>query len=163
MDYICIGKIVNTHGIKGEIRIISDMEYKECIFIPGTHLYIGKNKKQEMIVTYRTHKMYDMITFEGLQDINDVLIYKGENVYIKRDEISFPGILKQDLIGMGVISDKYRGKVTSILKSKAHDILVVEEEDHRYLIPYVDAFLEKIDVENHKILVKDMKGLFDED
>lgn len=163
MDYIYIGKIVNTHGIKGELRIISDMEYKDCIFVQGNHLYIGKNKRQETIVTYRTHKTYDMVTFEGLRDINDVLIYKGESVYIKRDEILFPGVLKQDLIGMDVIAGKYRGKVVSILKSKAHDILVVEEDNHRYLVPYIDAFLENIDVKNHSILVKDMKGLFDED
>lgn len=162
MDYIYIGKIVNTHGIKGELRIISDMEYKDCIFVKGIHLYIGRDKEQETIATYRIHKTYDMVTFEGLYDINDVLPYKGEDVYIKRDEISFPGILKQDLIGMDVIADKYCGKVVSILKSKAHDILVIEEENHRYLIPYVDAFIEKIDVENHSILVRDMKGLFDE-
>lgn len=161
MEYIYIGTIVNTHGIKGEIRILSDAEYKEYIFIPNNHLYIGDSKMMKTIHTYRKHKIYDMVTLEGLYDINDVLCFKGENVYIKRDEISFPSFLKQDLIGMDVISNDYKGKVTTILNSKAHSILVVEDK-HRYLIPYVDELIEKIDFEQKKIYIKEMKGLFDE-
>lgn len=163
MEYLYIGEIVNTHGIKGEIRILSDAEYKECIFKKGTHLYIGKNKDMETIVTYRVHKNYDMVTLEGLHDINDVIIYKGEKVYVKREEIEFPSFLKEDLIGMNVISSCNRGHVTSILKSKAHDILVIEDHEKRYLVPYVEEFVEKIDIENQTIYIKDMKGLFDED
>ena len=163
MNYICIGEIVNTHGIKGELRIISDIEYKDYIFQKGIHLYIGKSKIEETIATYRYHKIYDMVTFDGLQDINDVLGYKGEKVYINRDEFDFPTFLKEDLIGLDVISNGYQGKVTSILKSKAHDILVIEKENQKHLVPYVDAFIQKIDFENKKIEITDMKGLFDED
>ena len=104
-----------------------------------------------------------MVTFEGLQDINDVLGYKGEKVYINRNEFTFPSFLKEDLIGLDVISNGYQGKVTSILKSKAHDILVIEKENQKHLVPYVDAFIQKIDFKNEKIEITDMKGLFDED
>lgn len=162
MNYVCIGEIVNTHGIKGELRIVSDIEYKDCIFQKGTHLYIGKNKSKEIIATYRYHKIYDMVTLEGLQDINDVLGYKGEKVYINRDEFSFPSFLKEDLIGLDVLSNGYQGKVTSILKSKAHDILVIEKENQKHLVPYIDEFIQNIDFENKKIEITDMKGLFDE-
>lgn len=163
MNYICIGEIVNTHGIKGELRIISDIEYKDYIFQKGTHLYIGKERIEETIATYRYHKIYDMVTLEGLQDIDDVIGYKGERVYINRDEFNFPSFLKEDLIGLDVVSNGYQGKVTSILKSKAHDILVIEKENKKHLVPYVDELIENIDFENKKIEVKDMKGLFDED
>ncbi len=163
MHYICIGEIVNTHGIKGELRILSDIEYKDHIFQKGVHLYIGKTKKEETIETYRFHKIYDMVTLTGLNDINDVLGYKGEKVYINREEFVFPSFLKEDLIGLNVKSNGYQGKVTSILKSKAHDILVIEKEEKRHLVPYVDALIEKIDFEHHIIEIKDMKGLFDED
>ncbi len=162
MNYICIGEIVNTHGIKGELRIVSDIEYKDYIFQKGTHLYIGKERIEETIATYRYHKIYDMVTLEGLQDINDVLGYKGEKVYINRNEFTFPSFLKEDLIGLDVISNGYQGKVTSILKSKAHDILVIEKEDKKHLVPYVDELIENIDFERKKIEIKDMKGLFDE-
>lgn len=162
MNYICIGEIVNTHGIKGELRIVSDIEYKDYIFQKGVHLYIGKERIEETIATYRYHKIYDMVTLEGLQDINDVLGYKGEKVYINRDAFNFPSFLKEDLIGLDVLSNGYQGKVTSILKSKAHDILVIEKENQKHLVPYVDELIENIDFENKKIEITDMKGLFDE-
>ena len=67
---IYIGKFVNTHGIKGEIRILSDVAYKKEIFQKGNKLYIGKNKTPFIIQNYRVHKNYDMITFENVTDIN---------------------------------------------------------------------------------------------
>ena len=56
MEYLYLGKIVNTHGIKGEIRILSDFKYKSDVFKIGNNLYIGKNKIQEVINSYRVHK-----------------------------------------------------------------------------------------------------------
>ena len=73
---IYIGKFVNTHGIKGEIRILSDFAYKKEIFQKGTKLYIGKNKTPFIIQNYRVHKNYDMITFENVTDINEMLPFK---------------------------------------------------------------------------------------
>lgn len=116
----------------------------------------------ETIATYRVHKNYDMVTFEGLEDINDVIIYKGEKVYVLREEIELPGFLKEDLIDMDVVSTVNRGKVKSLLKSKAHDILVIMDGEKKYLVPYVDEFIEKIDFDTHTIYIKEMKGLFDE-
>ncbi len=163
MEYLYIGEIVGTHGIKGEVRIVSNIEYKDCIFKPGICLYIGKNKEQHIISHYRFHKIYDMVTFEGINDINDVLVYKGEKVYVNRDEITFPSFLKTDLIGMNVVSkDEYRGKVVQITKNKVQDILVVKQEEKKFMIPYVDALIEKVDFEHKTIYVHDMKGLFDE-
>lgn len=160
MNYLWIGKIVNTHGIKGEIRIVSDAEYKDCIFKKGVHLYIGEEKKEEIISHHRIHKQYDLVTLEGINDINEVLLYKGENLFINRDEIIFPSFLKTDLIGMDVISEKNRGKVTQIRQSKAHDLFVI---DDKHLVPYVEPLIEKIDFDEKKIYIVEMKGLFDED
>ena len=81
MEYIYIGKIVNTHGIKGEVRILSRFDFKEKVFVPNTLIYIGEEKIEEKIVSYRKHKSFDMVLLEGIKDINDVLKYKGKNVY----------------------------------------------------------------------------------
>ena len=63
MEYIYVGKIVNTHGIKGEIRILSDFKYKNEIFKENFKLYIGTQKQEMIIKNYRKHKMYDMVLF----------------------------------------------------------------------------------------------------
>ena len=60
MKYVYIGKIVNTHGIKGELRILSDFKYKDKVFKSNMLIYIGKDKIEEKIVSYRKHKNFDM-------------------------------------------------------------------------------------------------------
>ena len=162
MNYIYIGKIVNTHGIKGEVRIKSDFKYKKDVFKKDFNIYIGNNKIKQTINTYRVHKEYDMITFNGITNINDVLEYKGLNVYVVREELNIDGILDEDIIGMNVYSDtKEIGLVTDILKSKAHDILVIEKDKKRYLVPYIDEFVN-IDINNKKIMINEIEGLLDE-
>jgi len=160
--YVKVGELVNTHGIKGEVRIISDFKYKNDVFKTNNNLYIGKNKEKLQINSYRKHKIFDMVTFKGINNINDVLIYKGEFVYINKEEIKIDGYYDEDLIGLDVYSnDKYIGKVSNILKGIKNDNLVVEN-NNRSLIPNISEFIEKIDLENKKIYIKEIEGLINE-
>lgn len=163
MNFICIGDLVNTHGIKGEVRIISDFKNKDLIFVPGKHLYIGKNKEDLVIKTYRTHKSYDMVTFEGINDINDVLMYKGELVYVDKSTLNVD-YFEEDLIGLDVYdNDNKIGVVTNLMKNKLYTILVVKYNDKNYLVPNISEFVEKVDLENRKIYINNIRGLIDED
>lgn len=156
---IYIGDLVNTHGIKGEVRIISDFKYKDIIFKKGNYLYIGNDKLE--VNSYRKHKNYDMVTFTNINDINDVLKYKGKSVYINEEEYVFPGILPEKLIGYEVYSDKKLGVVKEILITPAHEILVVENERGTFQVPYVDAFIREI--KDKKIYINLIEGLLNED
>lgn len=162
MDYIYIGKIVNTHGIKGEIRILSDFQYKDLVFKKDFEIYIGDKKIKEIINSYRPHKTFDMITIKGINDINDVLKYKGLNVYINKESLT--GVLfDEDYIGLDVYTDHLVGKIVDIKKGKIYDILVIEKKHKQYLVPNIDEFVEKIDTLNNKIIIHNIKGLIDED
>lgn len=163
MNWIYLGDLVNTHGLKGEVRIISEFSYKQLVFQKGVKLYLGDQKEEVTIESYRPHKMYDMVTLEGKQTIEEVLPYKGDKVYINRDDFMFPGYVMEDLIGLKVYTNEYKGIITQILKSKAHELLVIEKDERHYLVPYVEPFIETIDLENQKMIITDMKGLFDED
>jgi len=163
MDFIYIGDIVNTHGIKGEVRILSDFKYKECVFLKSTNLYIGSNKEKMVINSYRKHEMFDLITFDGINNINDVLIDKGDKVYIKRDEISINGYYNEDLIGMDVYgNDLYVGKVFDIVNNGIYDIFVIKNNDVKNFIPNVSEFILQIDLENHRIDINVIDGLINE-
>ncbi len=164
MNYIYIGKIVNTHGIKGEVRILSDFPYKKEVYRKNANLYIGKKKEKVIVTNYRHHKIFDMLTFDGINDINDVIQYKGESIYFKREEIELPGLLDEDYIGLRAYdNDKYIGSVTSILKNKAHNILVIENDKNKNLIPNIPEFIKKIDIDGKKIEIESIEGLIHED
>ena len=155
MKFINIGKIVNTHGIKGELRILSDFKYKTQVFKKDFKFYIGKDKEELIVNSYRHHKIFDMVTFNDLNDINLVLKYKGKEVYINEEDLDLDGeIYIDNLIGYKVVvGDKDIGVVTDVMHMKANDILRVND----ILIPYVKEFILKI--EDNTIYVKDVGGL----
>ena len=155
-----IGKVVNTHGIKGEIRIISNFKYKQLVFQKGNHLYIDHDNL--IINTYRIHKNYDMVTFENINDINDVLKYKNKLVYIKPEEYVFPDLLNEQIIGLNVYGDgKLIGVLADVRANPSHELLVIKNKDKEILIPYVDTFIKNITED--KIELNLIEGLIDED
>lgn len=160
LNLIYLGKFVNTHGLKGEIRIISDFEYKEDIFKIGSKLYI--DNKEFIISSYRKHKNYDMVTFEGINSIEQIEKYKNFNIYINREDYNFNFIYK-DLIGMKVYSDgTCFGYVTEVLKNKLYPIIKIKNE-REYMIPYITEFVKNVDIKNKVITINYIKGLCDED
>ena len=162
MKLIHIGKIVNTHGIKGELRLLSKFPYKEKVFKKDMIIYIGKDNK-EVINSYRKHKNFDMITLEGYNNINEVLKYKGKYVYVANEDIKLGKnkYLDEELIGLSVIyENKNQGLIHNIERYDKTTLFVVKKEDKEYLIPYNDNIIEKIDIKNKEIYIKDIKGLF---
>lgn len=158
MKYIFIGSIVNTHALKGEVRIVSDFEFKDKIFKENTLLYIGENKDKEIIETYRKHKQFDMVKFKGIDYINDVLKYKGSKVYIDESILNLKDdeILISELINMDVYNDnKYVGRITEYRSDNGNNMLRVNNK----LIPYNKDFITKIDKENKSIYFHDI-GVF---
>ena len=161
MKLIYIGKLVNTHGLKGEVRVISDFKYKDEVFKVNNNIYIKDNKYT--IKSYRRHKIYDMITLNNINDIDSALELKGNNIYIDKDEYEFSGYLDEELIGLDVYDDKnYKGKIVDIYKTSVNDLLVVEG-NKRHMVPNTEVFINKIDLENNKIYINYIKGLDNED
>ena len=161
MNLIKIGKIVNTHGIKGELRLLSKFPYKEKIFIPGMIIYIDKNKEE--IITYRKHKTFDMITLKGYTNINEVLKYKGKYAYVNKEDIALDKdkYLDEEIIGLTIIyENEEKGIIKNIERYDKTTLLVVKNDDKEHLIPYNENIIEKIDINNKKIYIKDIKGLF---
>ena len=159
---VYVGEIVNIHGIKGELRIVSDFKYKDKVFINGNKLYLGKRKQKVVITSYRKHKNYDMVKFEGIDDINDATIFKGDDVFVKRESLDIDGYVDEDIIGLKVYDeDKLIGKVTSIIKNK-QEILLVKNRNKSYLIPFVDEFIKNIDLDKKILSINVIEGLLDE-
>ena len=163
-EFIYIGKIVNTHGIKGEIRILSDFEKKDKVFIKGMPIYIGRKKEREVINSYRHHKNFEMITMDGYNDINQILRYKGLYVYIKKEDLKLEDgeYLDSDLINLTVVvENSEKGIIVDIRDSGNNKFLVIKTNNKEVFIPYQKEFIGDIDFENKKIEIKPIKGMFE--
>ena len=161
MDLVYVGKIVNTHGIKGELRILSDFDKKDIVFKPGFALYVGMARRKEVIKTYRHHKCFEMVTFEGYDNINEVLKYKGEEVYINREDLNLDenDYILEDLIGLNIKENgEILGKVAEIVYNGSGTLLVIEGAK-RFYIPNNKEFIVKVDFNNKEIECKNAKGL----
>lgn len=164
MKYILIGKIVNTHGLKGEVRIKSLFKYKDRVFKQGMKIYIGKDKVCEEINSYRHHKIFEMITMCGYNNINEILKYKGEYIFVNKEDIKLNDLeyLDEDIIGLRVMTEgRELGTVRRIEKHSINEILVVKNDEKNYLIPYNFDIIEDINLDEKYMIVKNIVGLFD--
>ena len=156
MKYIYIGKIVNTHALKGEVRIISDFEYKDRVFKIGTKLYMGQFKNEEVIETYRKHKQFDMVKFVNIDYINDVLKYKGCSVYVDEELLNLKEdeILESDFINYEVYNnDNLIGKIEEYRNDNGNKVIKINDK----FIPYNKDFITKIDKKNNIIYMHDIE------
>ena len=152
---ILIGKYVTTHGIKGEIRIKSNFKYKDKVFMVGNKIYLDN---QEFIInSYRVHKEYDMITLDGINNINDILPLKGSLVYVEESDLNLKSdeYLDTDLIGCSVyMEDRLKGKVTDIEYLNKNKMLL---KVNNTLVPF--ELVKKIDLEKREIILEKVDGL----
>jgi len=152
-DYLLVGKIINTFGIKGELKISSDFEYQDRVFKKDFNLYIGDNYIMEKINTSKIHKGNIIISLYNLNNINDILKYKDLYVYIKKDDLKLDSheYLVSDLINFEVYDkDVLLGKVISYEFTKLYVLLKVRGKKDFYL-PNMDKFINKIDFNDKKI------------
>ena len=162
MNKLYIGKIVNTHGIKGELRIKDNLttNQKNEIFKIGSNLII--EEKCYKITSYRTHKDYDMVTFLGFNNINDVLFLKGKKVYKSKEEINLSNedILDSELITYKVkTTDEKEGKILDIEETgNNYKILRLLINNKELLVPYHKDFV-KVDSNKKEVLVRLLEEL----
>jgi 16S rRNA processing protein RimM len=162
MSLIRIGKIVNTQGLKGDVRIYPDtddvkrFEVLEKLFVEGEDepLYINR-------VWYKKNLV--IVKFHGLDHINDVEKYKNKLVYtekLSQEALEEDRYYVEDLIGMIVI-DEHKGEIgvlKDIIKNPAHDLYLVKTPTEDILIPAVEAFILDVDLESRIIKTSLIEG-----
>lgn len=158
MDKVYIGKIVSTHGIKGELKILSDFEYKSKVFVVGKRIII--DDKEYTIKSYRVHKNFDMVTLDDYTDINEVLFLLKKNVYVSKDSLNLNNeeVLDEDLITYKVLTNTGKvGIIKEIFKASETNKIIRVLFDKEVLIPY--SFIKKIDKSNKEIIVELIDGM----
>lgn len=163
MELIRIGKIVNTQGLNGELRIYPDTDYVER-FEELEYLYVEGEDEPFYLTKVRYKKNLAIVKFDGLNHINEVEKYKNRIVYTEKlsyDELEEERYYVEDLIGLKVV-DHEKGEIgilIEVLQNPAHDLYVVKIEDREVLIPAVEAFIERVDLEDRIMYVTLIEGL----
>ena len=153
------GKIVNTHGLNGEVRI-QPWADSVAFLLKFSALYI--NEKPYKLLSGRAHKNMLIARFEGINDVTEAMSLKNRVVFIDRDAAALePGaFFIQDIIGAEVIDENGNilGNLADVLEAPASNVYVVRGE-REILIPAIDKFILKTDVENKKITVRLLEGM----
>lgn len=170
-EYLNVGTIVNTQGLKGEVRVMAVTDFADERFAKGNELLLFmKDQKTPITLTvenYRRHKNFYILKFEGLDSINDVEKYREGQLKVDREDLVE---LEEDefyyfqIIGC-TVEDKTRGtlgKVTEILTPGANDVWVVEGGQYgEVLVPYIDEVVLSVDIAQKRIEIDLPEGLID--
>ncbi len=158
-QYIEAGKIVNTHGVKGEVKIQVWLDSPEFLKKFKT-VYI--DNKAVRLLSGRVHKGFLIAVLDGVCDVNAAMSLKNKTVFIDRNDAKLPrgAYFLQDIIGAKVVEADGTevGILQDILETPASNVYVVKGETE-HLIPAVDEFILSVDAENAVVTVKLIEGM----
>ncbi|WP_257350118.1 ribosome maturation factor RimM [Pseudalkalibacillus decolorationis] len=171
-EWFNVGKIVNTHGIKGEVRVITRSDFPEERYEVGKKIYLfqpeHEGSMELTIRSHRKHKQFDLIAFEDHPYINDVEAYKGGLLKVSKEMLSkLPEgeFYYYEIIGCHVytMDEKKIGTIKDILSPGANDVWVVNSEERKkeFLIPYIEQVVKKVDIAEKKVWIELMEGLLE--
>ena len=160
MDKVYVGKIVSTHGIKGEVKILSDFEYKDKVFIVGKKLIV--DDKDYVIKSYRHHKNFDMVTLNDYNNINDVLFLMKKKVYILESDLGLldDEVLDEELVTYKVIStDGRAGSIEEIFFAGPGNKIIRIHLDKEILVPVKSPMIKEIRKDKKEIVIELISGM----
>ena len=160
MEKVFIGKIVSTHGIKGELKILSDFPFKNKVFAIGKKIIV--DDKEYTIMSYRHHKKFEMVTLDNYHDINEVLFLLKRDVYINKNELYLDEneVLDEDLITYKVLTNnKKEGIIKEIFYASPSNKILRVLFDKEVLIPFNSSFIVDINKEKKEIKVELIEGM----
>ena len=162
-EYLEAGKIVNTHGIKGEVKIMPYTDFPEllCEF---DRLFL--DKKEIFIERSRVAKNMVIAKLEGIDTPEQAEKLRNKILYMHRDDLELDDdtYFIQDLIGIevkDVDTDFVYGKITDVMQTSANDVYVIRGNDKEYLVPAIADVVISTDIENNLMTIRPLEGLFE--
>jgi 16S rRNA processing protein RimM len=165
-DFLECGKIVNTHGVRGGLKLESwcntpaDLASLKRVLLKAGSEYVCHKVKRASVF-----KQFVLFELEGIGDIDMANALRGRVVYADRDDISIDegDFFIADIIGLPVIdlaSGEKIGELCDVLNLGASDLYEIKTEGGKKLIPAVDEFIKEIDLERG-IFVSLIEGMLD--
>lgn len=155
------GKIVNTHGIAGEVKIMPWADEPEFLLDFDT-LYIDGQPLP--VAAARVHKNSVLAKFQGINDINAAVKYREKVVCIDREDVQLEegAFFLADLMGLEVRdadSGEVLGKIADVLTPPSSNVYVVRGGKREHMIPAVDEFIVETNVDEGYLRVRLIEGM----
>lgn len=164
-QYLEIGKIINTHGIKGEIKVQPWCDTPE--FLAGFETLYWQDGSAVHVLGSKVHKGNVLLKLEGIDTIEKAETYKNRILYMDREDAPLDdgAVYLQDMIGLIVYDKRLSreiGRLQDVQETPSHDLYIVRDKGKDYLIPAVDEFIKEIDLERGVITIQSIEGLIDD-
>ena len=161
-QFLETGQIVNTHGVKGEVKVVPWADSPE--YLRQFHTFYLEGGTPLRALSVRVDKTNVLIRFEGVDTVEAAMKLKGKTLSVARADTKLPAgrHFLADLMGLRVLdaaSGEELGVIADILTPPAHEVYVVRGKGKEYMIPAVDAFLAETNVEDGYIKVNLIEGL----
>lgn len=166
MELLIAGKVLGSHNLKGEVKVLSNIENIELLNGEKIVLELENSQKKLLNVKKISHFAGNkwIFSFEEITNKQDTIEIRNALIKVRRDLVGLKedDYLLSDLIGIKVYDIKdneYLGEVKEVFETAAHDIYVVESEKYETMIPDVDVFIKKIDYKNKTMEVDLIEGM----
>jgi 16S rRNA processing protein RimM len=167
-QFLEAGKIVGTHGVRGEMRVepwCDSAEFLKKI----KRLYFDEGRKDAGLKASRVHKSQLLIKLESVNSATEADLYRGRILYLDRKDVRLPKnrYFIEDLIGLSVEDNdtgRVYGELREVFPTGANNVYrIVNEKGEEFLFPAVDAMIAKTDIEAGKLLVRPIPGIFNDE
>ena len=167
-ELLRVGVISSTHGVRGEVKVFPTTDEAEGFrLLKEVLLDTGREKLSLKIQNVKFFKNMVILKFEGYDNINQIEMYRGKELWIRRDqavELKENEYFIADLVGLTVIDDeeKVLGTLTDVIQTGANDVYAVKLENGKeVLIPAIRQCILKVDLEAGMMKVHVLPGLMD--
>lgn len=169
-EYLEIGEIVGTHGIRGELRLNPWCDSPDFASKFKTLYYDNNGSCVAKIKSSRPHGNIVLLMIEGIDSVEKAQKMRGKVLYMKRSDAKLPkgSYFIAELIGCTVYDaddeNKVYGKLTDVSPTGANDVWhITTAEGKEYLIPAIPDVCVETDVANDRVVIRPLKGIFDDE
>ncbi|MFT8871386.1 MAG: ribosome maturation factor RimM [Sporolactobacillus sp.] len=171
-NWYFVGKLVNTRGIKGEVKVVSETDFPEQRFAEGAVLYVRQRDDGRYlpltVAGHAVHKPFDCLFFEGYDSIEAVEAFKGCDLFVPEEQLeplNEGEFYYHEVIGAEVYTEEGRrlGMIKEILSPGANDVWVVKTSGKDVLLPYIADVVKAVDLAKRRITVHLIPGLIDDE
>ena len=161
------GKIVGTHGVRGEMRVQPGCD--DSFLLKFKTLYLDKQGNEKFnVVSIKNHGNVCLLKAKGVDDIAAAETFRNKIIYIDRADVKLEKgrYFITDIIGCSVINvetGEELGKITDVSQTGANDVWHIKFNDNEYLIPNVPEFVKEVNILEKTVKISVIKGMFDDE